>query len=194
VTTRDIRETLIEVGRPLVAEQGFSATGVKAIVDAAGVPKGSFYHYFESKDQFGEAVIAAYRDEQTAALDEALADASRSPLARLRAFFEAGNELQISDDCRNGCLIGTLGQELSPVNEELRQVLAATFSDWDERLARVIAEAQRAAEVTDRASAETLAVALLSNWEGAVLRAKMSRSRAPLDAFLQTTFGLMLAP
>jgi TetR/AcrR family transcriptional repressor of nem operon len=188
----ETRARLLAVGGELFNAQGYNHTGINAIVQAAGVPKGSFYYYFASKEAFGLAVIehvAAHYDQR---LRRALEAPALSPLARLRAYFEQAQHEMRAADFACGCLIGNLGQELAGRHPAFRARLDQVFSDWVRRFADCLQAAQRAGEIDANADAAQLAEFLLAGWEGALLRAKVTHSAAPLQAFVSLYFSRVL--
>src|SRR3954464_4367984 len=102
------KSLLLETGKSVFLEKGYSNSGIEAILQAAGVPKGSFYYYFDSKEDFGLQVLDRFADCYKVDLDRYLDDASLSPLMRLRGYFEAVCTRLESQQCRNGCLVGNL--------------------------------------------------------------------------------------
>src|SRR4051812_45455200 len=117
---RDTRSDIIGAGTELIALHGFNATGIDAVLKRAGVPKGSFYHFFSSKEDFGVAVIDSFAEKFDARLAQFLDDPSHPPLVRIRKYLEASAERLARDRCARGCLIGNLGQELAGLNERFR--------------------------------------------------------------------------
>ena len=111
MTKRDTRTKLIAAGMELFATQGYNATGLDAVLKRAEVPKGSFYHYFGSKEEFGLAVIEEFACRFLSRLDAFLADPATAPLDRLRIFLQRGLERLAEHQCTVGCLIGDLGQD-----------------------------------------------------------------------------------
>lgn len=188
MTSNDTRNHIIQTGADLIAQKGFGATGLNAVLTAAGVPKGSFYHYFKSKDDFGLAVIDAFAEEYDARLDAILGDTSRSCVDRLRAYFDTGFEAMLSGEYARGCLIGNLGQELAGQNEVFRQRLEKVFAGWEKRFERCIAEARDAGDTDPAINPAEAASLLLSGWEGAILRAKVLRSTEPMACFIRVFF------
>jgi len=192
MTRGETRERIVAAGAELIASQGFGATGLNAILAAAGVPKGSFYHYFPSKDDFGLAVIDHYAEAHDARLAATLADGGRPPLERLRAYFAAGVEGMASGGCARGCLIGDLAQELAAHSEAFRARIDAVFRRWEGALAECIGEAQARGEAPTRAAPGELAAFALAGWEGAILRAKVVGSVAPMERFASLFIDEML--
>ena len=158
------------------------------MLTAAGVPKGSFYHYFSSKNDFGLAVIDTFAEEYDAKLDRILNDTSRSCVDRLRAYFDTGFETMTSCEYTRGCLIGNLGQELAGQNEAFRQRLDSVFASWERRFEHCIRAAQQAGDISADIDAADAASFLLSGWEGAILRSKVLKSTEPMERFVRVFF------
>ena len=188
----ETRAQLIRVGMEILTAQGFNGTGIDEVLRRVGVPKGSFYHYFRSKDAFGEAVIAGYGDYFARKLERLFGDTGRPPLARLRAFVEEAKQGMRRYDFRRGCLVGNLAQEMAGMNEPFRARLSAILDDWRDRLTAVLSAAQAAGDLDAREDPRALAEFFWVGWEGAVLRAKLERSVAPLDHFAETFFHHVL--
>ncbi|AXS84059.1 TetR/AcrR family transcriptional regulator [Marinobacter sp. Arc7-DN-1] len=188
MTTNDTRTHIIHTGADLIGEKGFGATGINAVLTAAGVPKGSFYHYFSSKHDFGLAVIDTFAEEYDAKLDRILNDTSRTCVDRLRAYFDTGFETMTSCEYTRGCLIGNLGQELAGQNEAFRQRLDTVFASWEKRFEQCLREAQRAGDISAGIDPADAASFLLSGWEGAILRSKVLKSTEPMERFVRVFF------
>lgn len=192
MTTRETREHIIRTGAELIARNGFGATGINKVLAAAGVPKGSFYHYFKSKNDFGLAVIDAYASETERRMDATLADRKRPPLERLHAYLHASQGDMQECDYSRGCLIGNLGQELAAQNEVFRARLDEVLNGWERRFADCIAEAQAAGTIDSEIEPREAAAFLLAGWQGALLRAKTARSVQPLQRFQSTLIERVL--
>jgi TetR/AcrR family transcriptional regulator, transcriptional repressor for nem operon len=187
----DARERLLREGVALLTERGFSGVGLDEILTAVGVPKGSFYHYFGNKAEFGLALVDAYAAYFANKLDRWFLDESLSPLARLRAFVEDARSGMARFDYRRGCLVGNLGQEISTLPEPFRDRLASVFADWEARTARCLEAAKVIGEIDPHADCKRLSVFFWIGWEGAVLRAKLERSPEPLSQFAEGYFALI---
>lgn len=188
MTTNDTRNLIIQTGADLIGTKGFGATGINGILTVAGVPKGSFYHYFSSKNDFGLAIIDTFAEEYDAKLDRILNDSSRSCVDRLHAYFDTGFEDMTSCECTRGCLIGNLGQELAGQNEIFRVRLDKVFSGWEKRFERCIAGAQSAGDIRADIEPSDAASFLLSGWEGSILRSKVVKSTEPMERFVRVFF------
>ncbi len=178
------REDLLEQGLQLFATKGYSATGVSDITDAAGVPKGSFYNYFQSKEEFAMAVLEQYREKAQEVMAAQLSGpASLSPLARLRSFFELGRAKALAEGFSGGCLAGRLAQELAGEQPSFRPVLDRVFGCMQGGVARLLQEAAMRGELRADEDLAELASFLLSSWQGAVTRAKAAGHDGPLRTF-----------
>lgn len=185
----ETRDLLLRAGLEVLTEKGFSATGIDEILRRVSVPKGSFYHYFESKEAFGAELIAQYASFFARKIDRYLDDQTCSPLARLKAFVVSAQAGMARHDFRRGCLIGNMGQEMGALPESFRAQLQMVFADWQARFARCLVAAQAAGEISPQADCEQLAAFFWIGWEGAVLRAKLAHSGEPLEIFARGFFA-----
>lgn len=189
---RDTKTELIKVGMELLATHGYNATGISAVLKRAKTPKGSFYHHFASKEEFGLETLEAFSGRFLTRLDLFLTDDTLTPLNRLRVFLEKGLEQLESHKFTSGCLIGDLAQELAAQNERLRSRLDNILRSWTERFAVCLREAQQAGEISLSADPDMIASLILSGWEGAVLRAKVMKSPQPVREFIAILFTTVL--
>jgi TetR/AcrR family transcriptional repressor of nem operon len=184
----ETRRELIQAGLALLTEKGYSSVGIDQILRSVNVPKGSFYHYFKSKEAFGQVLINAYADYFARKLDRFLLNADYPPLQRLRNFIDDAAQGMSRYTFRRGCLVGNLGQEMSLLPESFRQQLKEVFEDWQARTARCLREAQAAGEIGTELDCDRLAAWFWIGWEGAVLRAKLEASAQPLEIFAEGFF------
>jgi len=187
-----IREHLLCVGLDLLHAKGYSASGVQQIVDAAGVPKGSFYNYFASKEAFCRDMIDLYFDHHLPELRALLRNPQVPPLERLHGYFAQRIASFQANGYARGCLLGNLSLEMADQSDMLRARLAAHFRTWSELLAECIASAQDTGSIPCRLPAALLAGFVLNSWEGALLRMRAEKSAAPLHEFMQVVFGVLL--
>ena len=174
---------LIRAGVEVLTEKGFSAVSIDQILSSAAMPKGSFYHYFDSKQAFGMALIDAYAEYFARKLDRWFEDDSQLPLQRIDSFLADAKAGMARFGYRRGCLVGNLGQEMGVLPESWRARLVAVFRDWEARTARCLRAAQAAGQIAGDADCDGLARFFWIGWEGAVLRARLERGPAPLDEF-----------
>lgn len=185
----ETRELLLRAGLEALTEKGFAATGIEEILGRVGVPKGSFYHYFDSKEAYGLDLIERYGAFFAHMLDRHLLDRARLPLDRVRAFVDDATQGMARFEFRRGCLIGNLGQEMGALPESFRIRLKCTFEDWQARLSACLVEAQQARQLAPDADTGRLAAFFWIGWEGAVLRAKLEQSAEPLGIFADCFFS-----
>ena len=186
------KAALVDAGIQIILEQGYHHTGIQDVLQAAGVPKGSFYYYFPSKEAFGMEVIAQFAAAYLTRLEQYLGDTTSSPLTRLRRHQEAMLARFERRGCRGGCLIGNLSQELADHSPCLSAQLDAVLTSWRERYAQLFREAQAMGELRVDLDPQVLADFYLNSFEGALLRAKVSKSPEPLRLFLTCMFDSVL--
>jgi TetR/AcrR family transcriptional repressor of nem operon len=179
----DTRAELIRSGLEQLTENGFASSGIDQILKKVKVPKGSFYHYFASKEAFGQVVIENYATFFAKKLDMCLLDESHSPLTRISNFVEGAKQGMVRHQFKRGCLVGNLGQEVDLLPESFRQQLIDIFHNWQDRIASSLREAQAQGEISSVANCDLLAEFFWIGWEGAVSRAKLVQDTKPLDNY-----------
>ena len=182
---QDTRTMLIRSGLAHLTESGFASSGLDKILKKVGVPKGSFYYYFSSKEAFGLAVLESYADYFANKLDISLLNQTVSPLSRLALFVEDAKQGMKRHQFKRGCLVGNLGQEVDLLPESFREPLIDTLNNWQSKVSACLSEAKRAGELAECADCEALAEFFWIGWEGAVSRAKLEASTRPLDNYLK---------
>lgn len=175
----DTRERLVRAGIEAALERGWAASGVDVVLRSVGVPKGSFYHYFPSKDAFGYAVIDGYQAYFLRRLERCFGEAL-TLRAQLDALLAESLQGMARHGWRRGCLIGALGQELAGLHEGFRERLLASLAEWERLLETALRTAQARGEVAAGLDCARAARSFWAAWEGAVLRARLARDGAPL--------------
>ncbi|MBU3003176.1 acrylate utilization transcriptional regulator AcuR [Paraglaciecola arctica] len=181
----DTKAELIRSGLEQLTECGFASSGIEPILKKVGVPKGSFYHYFASKEAFGESVIAHYDRYFSDKLDMHLLNTEYSPLKRLQNFVDDAVQGMTRHDFKRGCLVGNLGQEVDALPSGFRSQLTTIFMGWQQRIETCLIEAQASKEVAQNADCTQAAEFFWIGWEGAVSRAKLVQNAEPLRLFIQ---------
>lgn len=191
--TSDARERILAAAEQLMLSRGYSALGVAEICAAAGVPKGSFYYFFASKEQLALAVVDEHWAGRRAAWDRALAP-DVPPLARLRRLYASTEEGLRADreSCGavTGCLLGNLALEMSTRTESVRGRLREVFEEQVSLVEGAVAEARGRGEVTV-ADARAAARALVAQLEGEVLFAKLYDDPGRLGALWANSLALL---
>jgi len=184
----NVREQLIEAGLETLHLHGFNGTGVQDITNAAGVPKGSFYNHFESKEDLAVQALDRYW-QNGAGRRGVLSDTSLDPVERLRRYFSGLSDLAVRQKFQNGCMIGNFSTELSVQSAEVRGRLAAIYAAWSRSIESCVREAEKAGRVHARLPAASIAAFLLNAWEGAVLRSKVEQDKSPFEQFDRVVFA-----
>lgn len=183
----DIRQHILDTAQDIIARKGFTAVGLSEILQSANVPKGSFYHYFPSKDVFGQALLESYFNGYMLELDVLQGDAGVSASQRLLNYLAHWLETQSTSDADGKCLAVKLAAEVSDLSEPMRVVLCNGTEQVVARLTNVMCEAIVDGSLPAGTNAQDMATMLYHLWLGACLRAKITRDRKPLDAALNTT-------
>jgi len=193
MTDVSTRDNLIEMGLQHMQETSYCSTGLNEVLALAGVSKGSFYHYFPSKEEFGSAVLQRYLELEVARAATLLGVSKTAPIKRLRRYFEELISVYGPKGAMNGgCLLGNLSQEMANHSDLVQQTLQEGFRTWEVAIDAVLLEAVTRGELPPRAKTMEMASFILNSYEGALLRAKAERSEAPLRLFLQMIFGSFL--
>lgn len=185
---RQTRLELLQTGLELMIRHSYHGVGINQVLETAGVPKGSFYHYFKSKEDFAEQVLAYYLEQQQAFADGVLASEDLSPYERLKRFFEQIIAYFKGQGFAQGCLMSNLSQELADCNETLRPVLKTGWQVMSEPIERCLAQMDKADIGLAHLSDHEAAIVLLHAWNGAMIHMKVEKSAAPLELFLKSFF------
>lgn len=190
ITKKQInRENLLNQGVTLLMEQGYHGTGLKEILDAVQIPKGSFYNYFGSKENFGAEVIQHYIEPFIQQLTGHLQQSENDALGALQRYFTEGiNELEKAN-FKGGCLLGNLMGEIGDTSDLCQKSLQAAVNRYRNVLQSGLAKAQQQGTVRTDKSAEDMADLLVNTWQGALLRMKIEKSSAPLKQCCQDLLG-----
>ncbi|RNM05350.1 TetR/AcrR family transcriptional regulator [Dickeya undicola] len=179
----DTRDDLIRSGLELLTQNGFLSTGVDAIVKNAGVPKGSFYYYFKSKEEYAQTVLNAYDTFFEHKLKKHLHVPSNAPMVRLEHFInDACNGIKKYNFTR-GCLVGNMMQETPGLPPSFIKQLQDILERWQALVAACLSDALSSREICSEMNDKQLAAIFWSGWEGAVMRAKLYCSTQPVYDF-----------
>ena len=187
----DTREALIRCGMELLTEQGFNNTGLDQILKKVNVPKGSFYHYFENKEAYGYVVLEEYSKFFIHKLKKHLLNEDLPALDRLKAFIEDAIQGVERYDFKRGCLVGNLTLELGSSHDQFREKLDTVFNNWKSLIADSLELAKTEGTLAQSADSDQLADFFWISWEGAVMRAKLTQNKQPMELFSQQFFKLL---
>lgn len=184
----DIPNRLLQAGHLLFQQQGYNATGVSELATQAGVPKGSFYNHFDSKEAFAIEIIRRYAQSMDATWDGAMAtlppSAEHSPREAIRHLFNTFIAHHEQATCP-GCLVGNFSAELAESSPACRDALDTAMRHWHQRLTALIEQAQQAGEVRRDVQGKALSAFFWNAWQGALLRMKVTHDAKPLRECLR---------
>ncbi|WP_036382545.1 TetR/AcrR family transcriptional regulator [Muricauda sp. MAR_2010_75] len=186
------RDTLIEKGMEILWSKGYNATSVNDIAKAADVPKGSFYFYFESKEDFTVKAIETYFETCMEPLKELLSDTSKSPKERLLGFHQhRASKLKNELDCKMGCLACNIGSEMAEHSEKIRKAIVVKEQWLQELLVKVVEEGQAQGEIDDSLNAADMVAFFEDAGKGVMTTMKELQSSYPIDNYLNMVQKIM---
>ena len=181
----NVRNAVFEAGMKLFIERGFNACSVKDVTDAAGVPKGSFYNHFKSKEALAAEILTEYAKGAT---DRSFLTNPEVPaLTRLKKHFAALNEY--FSKCNEGCLVGKFMAEMSDETPQIRESLINVLNVWGKEISSAIADGQKQGSIRKDLKADDLAAFLIDAYEGAILRTRVEKSPRALKSFIKIVFS-----
>ena len=190
---RDTKKILLDKGLEILMHKGYNHTGIQEVLSAVGVPKGSFYHYFKSKHDFGMQILEHYGQQTEAKCQEIFEDPSATPLTRLKNFFTYGREKMTANNFSGGCFIGNMAQEMGDLCPEFQTVLESKMVTMRGHFVTSLTEAKASGELKTDFPPEDLADFLINSWHGALMRMKVAKSSRPLDVFTDAVFDRLVA-
>lgn len=183
-----MKNKIIEVASQLMHFQGYTNTGLKEILSKAGVPKGSFYHYFESKEDLALNILDYYSTFITQIFENSITEHDENPIEGLKSFFETIHKNFEITQFTGGCPIGNFGQELSDIEENIRVKTDKIFDSLVDQVHQQLSRAHAMGLVNQESVTKDYAEFLFNCWEGAMLRAKIKKTKRPLDLFVEMMF------
>ena len=186
------REHIVEKGLELMYCNGFEATGIKEIADAAGMLKGSFYNYFSSKEEFARVLIETYGEQTYTLSREFLENKSMSPVARIRKMYQhTWDSVSREGYCR-GCFLGNCSQEIGITIPFLSAAVAAEWRRIKDLHVACLQEAKALGEIPQHLDPEMLSEFIINSWQGTLLRAKSAKGEEPVESFFELVFNQLL--
>jgi TetR/AcrR family transcriptional repressor of nem operon len=183
----DVRANILAVGQRIMSGKGFSAVGLNEILTEAKVPKGSFYHYFDSKDGFGEALLSSYFEDYLADLDTVMGQPGSTMAQRLLNYFDMWRANQSFLDCQGKCLAVKLAAEVADLSEAMRAVLNQGTSAIIARLTAALESGIEEGSLAIDDSPTQVAESLYQLWLGASIMVKIVRGTEPFDSAMTVT-------
>jgi len=188
------RQRILETGAEIIHLKGFNHTGIQEILKAAGVPKGSFYNYFKSKEDFGLQVIDYFEGFFASLSREIVEDTTISPLTRIKRLLKTFMAFFESKDFTYGCPIGNLSQEMGDLSPSFQVRLKQAMDALVDTYTGMIVEAQEHGEISKQLDSREAGSFLVSSWQGALIRMKIEINAEPLENHYTMIFKYFLKP
>jgi TetR/AcrR family transcriptional repressor of nem operon len=183
------RKNLLDQGVGLLMQQGYHGTGLKEILDAVRIPKGSFYNYFGSKENFAAEIIEHYIVPYLAQLESVLAQSEGNALGGLERYLQESIVELERTEFKGGCLLGNLIGELGETSDVCRMALQTALNRYRDVWELGLSRAQSEGTIRADKSARELADLWVNAWQGALLRMKVEQSVAPLKQCQRELIG-----
>jgi len=190
----DVRQHILDQGKAIITRKGFAGVGLNEILTAADVPKGSFYHYFKSKELFGEAMLADYVQQYRIEMDSLLDQPGKTAAQALMDYWSSW-VVETSDQCDGcRCLVVKLSSEVADMSEPMRTALRDGTDRIIERLARTIAQGMADGSLLQVADPARMAQTLYQMWLGAAMLTKLRREPSAMQSAWLSTLELLQLP
>ncbi len=184
---------LLEKGAGIIHLKGYNNTGINEILEAAAVPKGSFYFYFKSKEDFGLELLDFFMDGKFIEAAEQCLNIPDIPyLDRLKTFFDCFLKHLEEVDYVGGCPIGNFALEMGDLNERFREKVSNAFREMGGQIVLFLEKAVENGELKKDFSLPDVADYILNSWEGVLMRMKVEKSSKPMHQFYRFVFGTIL--
>jgi TetR/AcrR family transcriptional repressor of nem operon len=184
-TDSPAKEKLLDAAQSLMLVKGFTATTVDEICETAGLTKGSFFHYFESKDDLGRTVLDRFVSSRWQAIQQGPFREKRDPLQRLYGCLDFMIEMSKHPAAPGSCLLGNFAQELSATHPQIRSQCAAHFARWSEAFKRDLDEAKRTYAPRSSIDTQSLAEHFIAVLQGALILDKAKQERGQVEAHIR---------
>jgi len=188
------KEALITEGIDQLSRHGYHGTGIKQILDAVKVPKGSFYNYFSSKESFVAEILEQYSEDGLQQLDAFTENSLLTPLEQIKTIYDFALMKFSEQSCQQGCLIGSIAAEIGNQSETCQKVMLRSVDKWKSRFAKLLEKGQQQGQIREDLTAIQIADIFWSAWEGSLIRMKMEANIAPAQQLLNIMLDHLLKP
>lgn len=187
------KQEIIKKSIHVMFKNGYNGTSVKDLADAAGIPKGSLYNYFENKEDYAKEALYFYYKTMNKKQIDILNNKNLNPLDRVKDFYAAKiKKFEDESNCELGCFVGNLTQEMGGISELLSEATNEIHSDIADKIRSCLVEAIEKGDLVQFKDIDTLAEFIVSSWQGALLRIKVTKSRKILDDFYKILIEVLL--
>ncbi|WP_298900853.1 TetR/AcrR family transcriptional regulator [uncultured Psychroserpens sp.] len=187
------KEDILDVGQDVFRRNGYHNVGINQILKEAGIPKGSFYNFFESKEDFAQQVVKRYGMNNKNWIQSFFDDSELSPVESLKSFYAMLIDMNEEDEYAGGCLVNNLSVEVGRNNDALAVEANQCFLSWMDVFGSVILKGQDLGEITQNFSETEIAEYLHAGFFGVLARVKVTRNRMYMDSWLDMTFNFIRA-
>ncbi|MGF1573663.1 MAG: TetR/AcrR family transcriptional regulator [Sumerlaeia bacterium] len=188
---KNTKLTLLLAGTAVMTRKSYNGAGLTEILAEAGVPKGSFYHHFQSKEDFGVQIVEHHALESGQVLKNYFQDSTLTPVNRIKSWFQYIQEHYQENGPQHQCLIAKLALELSTLSAPMHTAVKFAYDHWTMIFAEVLKEAQACREIPNHIGAEKLAMHIVNGWQGVTIRMQIDESLEPLDNYLDVLFTVI---
>tara|TARA_B100000446_G_scaffold180269_1_gene196200 strand:+ start:613 stop:1215 length:603 start_codon:yes stop_codon:yes gene_type:complete len=188
------REALIEAGIEQLSVHGYHGTGIKQILDEVGVPKGSFYNFFASKEAFVVEVIGHYNQDLLNQLSQFINGEGKNlnTVEQLRSIYRYSLKQYESHNFKRSCLVGSIASEISAESEMCRIELERSMKQWLAVFSDLFKQGQQQGLMRDDMSSRDIAGLYWSAWEGALITMKMMADTKPVEKTMELMITTLL--
>jgi TetR/AcrR family transcriptional repressor of nem operon len=188
------RSALIEEGIQQLSEHGYHGTGIKQVLDAVKVPKGSFYNYFGSKEAYVAEIIVEYNHQALSMFDDFVSQSTLPALDQLKTIYEFMLKKFSNNSCQKGCLVGSIAAEIGNTFELCQKAMQAGVTDWLSRLTTLVSKGQTEGAIRKDIPSNDLAELIWSAWEGSLIKMKMDGDIQSPKRIIYLTLNTLLKP
>jgi len=186
-------ENILEKGHEIIRRRGYNKTGVEEIIKACNIPKGSFYNFFESKEDFGIKALNYYTEKQYHFVKKYLTNKKMKPINRLKKLYNLMTDINKDENFAYGCLIGNMTQEMAGIRDGIMDEANKDLKKIRDLVKDCIDEGQRSGGIRNDFSANDLADYVQNNFFGAQLKAKAEKDINSYNVFMKMTFNFLTA-
>ncbi len=188
------KEALLQEGMRQLAHNGYHGTGIKKVLDAVNVPKGSFYHYFESKEAYVAHIIGEYNQQSLQFFNSVMQQPHITAIEKIETIYQQLLKQYADANFQQGCLIGSLAAEIGNSFELCQQAMQLCVSNLEERMAKLLTQAQQEGSIRTDLKPEVIAEVLWSVWEGVLLRMQIDGDAETAKRVLNVLLNQLLLP
>ncbi|XMB66695.1 TetR/AcrR family transcriptional regulator [Mycoplasmatota bacterium zrk1] len=187
------KQEIIEKSIGVMFKNGYNGTGVKDITDAAGIPKGSLYNYFENKEDYAKEALNHYYREINKQNFKILDDKNLNPLDRIKQFYESMiDEFTDLSNCELGCFVGNMTQEMAGISNIIKETTNEIHNEITQKIKNCLIEALEKRDISKNKNLDELSQFITSSWQGSLLGIKATNNSQILNSFYKILVEVLL--